>query len=95
MSVRSYLYKIVLKNLLLGFIFCTLLGFLMAVGVHAATSEQSSLDARSMNSGTIQTKPACAGFNLLVPVGGLSLCSSEFGKPNPPAPFPIRILLAN
>ncbi|WP_155898119.1 CHAT domain-containing protein [Allocoleopsis franciscana] len=71
----------------------------MAVGVHAATSEQSSLDARRMNSGAIQTKPACAGFNPLVHVGELrfSLCSrefseavGEFGKPNPPAPFPIR-----
>ncbi|HEY9831152.1 MAG TPA: CHAT domain-containing protein, partial [Stenomitos sp.] len=62
----------------------------MALGVHAATSEQSSLDARGMNSGAIQTKPACAGFNRLVHVDGLSLCSREFGKPNPPAPFPIR-----
>jgi CHAT domain-containing protein len=81
MSVLSYLYKIVLKNLLLGFIFCALLGFLMAVGVHAATSEQSSSDARRMNSGAIQTKPACAGFNPLVRVGGLSLCSGEFHSP--------------
>lgn len=77
---------------MLVFILCTLFGFLMALGVHAATSERShlSLDAHRMNSGAIQTNPACAGFNLLVPVGGLSLCSSEFGKPNPPAGFPIR-----
>jgi CHAT domain-containing protein len=60
-----------------------LLGFLMAVGVRAATNERShlSLDARRMNSGAIQTKPACAGFNPLVRVGGLSLCSSEFHSP--------------
>jgi len=55
----------------------------MAVGVRAATNERShlSLDARRMNSGAIQTKPACAGFNPLVRVGGLSLCSSEFHSP--------------
>jgi CHAT domain-containing protein len=68
---------------LLGFILFMLLGFLMAVGVRAATNERShlSLDARRMNSGAIQTKPACAGFNPLVRVGGLSLCSSEFHSP--------------
>ncbi|MBD0361620.1 MAG: CHAT domain-containing protein [Coleofasciculus sp. C3-bin4] len=91
-SLSRYLYRILFRNLLLVFILCTLFGFLMALGVHAATSERShlSLDAHRMNSGAIQTNPACAGFNLLVPVGGLSLCRSEFGKPNPPAGFPIR-----
>ena len=91
-SLSRYLYRILFRNLLLVFILCTLFGFLIALGVHAATSERShlSLDAHRMNSGAIQTNPACAGFNLLVPVGGLSLCSSEFGKPNPPAGFPIR-----
>jgi CHAT domain-containing protein len=44
--LRRYLYKIVFKNLLLVFIVCTWLGFLMAVSVHAATNE---LDARRMN----------------------------------------------
>ncbi|HEY9606622.1 MAG TPA: CHAT domain-containing protein [Allocoleopsis sp.] len=53
----------------------------MALSVHAATREPSSFDARRMNSGAIQTKPACAGFNPLVRVGGLSLCSGEFHSP--------------
>jgi CHAT domain-containing protein len=83
---------------LLGFIVFTLFGFLIALGVHAATSEQSSLDVRRMNSGAIQIKPACTGFNPLVGVGGLSLCSREFheavgqltrGLTPPPTP-PLR-----
>jgi len=87
-SFSQYLHKILTRNLLLVFTFCTLFGFLMAVGVHAATSERShlSLDARKMNSGAIQTKSslklrACAGFNPLVRAGGLSLCSREFHSP--------------
>src|SRR5919202_2217817 len=96
-SLSRYLYRVLCRNLLLGFIVCTLFGFLMAVGVHAATSEQSSLDVRRMNSGAIQIKPACTGFNPLVGVGGLSLCSREFheavgqltrGLTPPPTPPP-------
>jgi len=45
--LRRYFYKIVLKNLLLVFILCTLFGFLMAVGIHAATTEQSHLSFSS------------------------------------------------
>lgn len=37
-----YLYRILLRNLLLVFVLSTLFGFLMALGVHAATSERSS-----------------------------------------------------
>lgn len=48
-SLSRYLHKILSRSLLLVFILLTLFGFLMAVGVHAATSEQSSLDARRMN----------------------------------------------
>ena len=97
-SLSRYLNKILSRSLLLVFIVCTLFGFLMAVGVHAATSEQSSLDVRRMNSGAIQIKPACTGFNPLVGVGGLSLCSREFheavgqltrGLTPPPTP-PLR-----
>ena len=51
-----YLYRILVSNLLLGFIIFSVFGFLMALGVHAATSEQLPLDARRMNSGTIPTK---------------------------------------
>src|SRR5919199_2750956 len=97
-SLSRYLNKILSRSLLLVFIVCTLFGFLMAVGVHAATSEQSSLDVRRMNSGAIQIKPACTGFNPLVGVGGLSLCSREFHeavgqltrglRPPPPPPPP-------
>ena len=84
-----YLYRILFRNLLLVFILCTLFGFLMALGVHAATREPLSLDVRRMNSGAIQTKSSlklqsCGGFNLSLGVDGLSLCSSEFRKPNPP-----------
>ncbi|NEP12560.1 MAG: CHAT domain-containing protein [Symploca sp. SIO2C1] len=45
--LRRYLYQIVLKNLLLVFILFTLLGFLMAVGVHAVTTERSHLSFSS------------------------------------------------
>jgi len=44
-SLSRYLYRILFRNLLLVFILCTLFGFLIALGVHAATSEQQSLDS--------------------------------------------------
>ena len=77
--LNRYLHKILLRDLLLVFTLCTLLGFLMALGVHAATSEpqQRPFDAVRMNSEGIQTKPACTVFNRLVR-GKLSVCSPEF-----------------
>ena len=80
-SLSRYLYRILFRNLLLVFILFMLFGFLMAVGVRAATSEQSLLNAHRMNSGTIQTQPPCADFKFIVRVGGLSLCRSEFHSP--------------
>ncbi len=79
-SLSRYLYKILLRNLLLVFILYTVLGFLIALGVYAATSErqQQPFDAVRINLGSIQTKPACTGFNRLVPAGELSVCSGEF-----------------
>jgi CHAT domain-containing protein/uncharacterized protein HemY len=53
----QYLYKILLKNLFLGFILCILLGFLLAVEVHGTTSQKLSLDSPQIQSETIQTKP--------------------------------------
>jgi CHAT domain-containing protein len=53
--LRRYLYKIIFNNLLLVFIVCTWLGFLMAVGVHAATHERSHLSFHSPQ--IIATKP--------------------------------------
>ncbi len=78
--MSRYLYTILLRNLLLAFILYTLLGFLMALGVHAATSKPS-FDTLRINSGAIQTKSslklrACAGFNPLVRADRLSFCSS-------------------
>ena len=73
--------KIISRSLLLVFIFYTLLGFLMAVGVDAATNDPHSFNTLRLKSGAIQTKPACAGFNTLVRAGGLRLCSREFHSP--------------
>ncbi len=52
----------------------------MALGVHAAMS-RPSFDRLQINSGAIQTKPACVGFNPLVRADGLSFCRSEFYSP--------------
>ncbi|MEW6498039.1 MAG: tetratricopeptide repeat protein, partial [Cyanobacteriota bacterium] len=78
--MSQYLYKILLRNLLLVFTLYTLIGFLMALGVHAATSKPS-FDTLQINSGAIQTKSVCAGFNPLVREDGLSFCRSESYSP--------------
>lgn len=51
-----YLYRLLFRNLLMVFILSTLFGFLMALGVHAATSERASLDTHIINSQAIQAK---------------------------------------